>query len=654
MKISGKHIIIFIFFILVWCEKTSAQVSQRNIVLIIVDDLNDYTGFLGGHPQAETPEMDKLAEESIVFENAYCTSPVCAPSRTSFMSGKDAYYTRVYNNAQTAAVFRDNFKTEYGNETVITLLEYLKDNGYYTVGINKIYDLPGSDYDKTATDKCLKTLSWNEYIHISDSIILSYSAQLNQGFEADDLTWGILPDSLADEMADTKAVTEAISILNEYSEGTYNTCDKKLFMAVGISNPHVPLFIPASYYLPYYVKDFYNEPFILPYNFPDDAIPFNGVVMPPQPESAWADYYALPADGVAVNLAKSLFENFINFGDTITPLPLINDTLTIEHRKLIMSESKRANDVMAYLAGVKYADEQIGRLLNAIKENPALNENTIIILLSDNGYSLGEKNHWTKTALWETDVRVPFVIHTPDNYTARIKTPVSLLDLFPTVCDLADVAPPLLSDGTPYTDGLSLVPLFTNELAYGNERVILSSVEASNNEGSCFPQYSMRNRTSHYLKYASGFDDSDCVYDETYDETEFYEIGAERETDPNEWNNLTNDINYDSTKNTMEQWLPGGTHYMEAIEPLSENAANEESTFEIFPNPAQYDLHFIADVSNPVFVSIFELSGKPVLERMVTADAKHIHISVADLPSGLYIVKISSGETISTSRFIKL
>ena len=118
------------------------QVTRSpNILFIVMDDMNDYTGYLGGHPQAETPNIDALAASGMAFTQAYCNAPLCAPSRTSFMTGKLPNFTGILNNPQyydrisKPKRFRNVFG---GSNDVYTLPQWLKDEGdYYTVGIGK-------------------------------------------------------------------------------------------------------------------------------------------------------------------------------------------------------------------------------------------------------------------------------------------------------------------------------------------------------------------------------------------------------------------------------------------------------------------------------------------------------------------------------------
>jgi len=123
-------------------------------------------------------------------------------------------------------------------------------------------------------------------------------------------------------------------------------------------------------------------------------------------------------------------------------------------------------------------------------------------LIGDHGYALGEKKHWGKDALWETDVRTTLVITDMRNPKKQIcNRTVSLMDIFPTLCDILSVPYPKFSSGAPYLDGRSLVPLLNNAGLMW-ERPVLSSLEKEDGiEGSCFPQYSLRNEKFHYIRY---------------------------------------------------------------------------------------------------------------------------------------------------------
>ena len=111
------------------------QEQPKNIVFIAIDDLNDWVGFLGGHPDTRTPNMDRLARMGVVFENAYCAAPVSNASRAALLSGFRTSTTGVYGNAE---FMRESEVINNG----ITLPRYFSNHGYYASARGKIFHQP--------------------------------------------------------------------------------------------------------------------------------------------------------------------------------------------------------------------------------------------------------------------------------------------------------------------------------------------------------------------------------------------------------------------------------------------------------------------------------------------------------------------------------
>ncbi len=543
--------------------------APPNFIFIVVDDLNDYIEGYNGHPQVETPNINEIASNGTTFLNGYSNSPGCAPSRTSFLSGKDVAYTKVFNNEDYMSKFRSNFTAAEGNAEVFTLPEILKDSGgYYTYALEKIFhNAASNDYDKTTPDFCEKGLSWNKMKHFDETLDLI--AILDDYSFAPNFNWGMIPDSLEPLLQDYIMTDSAVQFISQFANGTYNTCDRPFFLALGYNRPHSSRYIPQKYFQPYYLQDIYEEPFVAPYNTPANAFPFNGHVMPPQPEPIYNDYYELPDLGVGQKLADfgEGYLELIEFTDDLPFLPEIEVGLTDEERTDILMQTAASNEDATFVAAVQYIDAMIGKVLDTLNAYPELLENTIIVLISDNGYAMGEKRHWTKWALWETDLRVPFIIADPSRPGNQISTKnASLLDIFPTICDLADVDYPTFADGSNYLDGHSIVPLLNNPNLL-IENPSLSTTKKTTGIGSCFPHYSVRNEKYHYIRYQKN-NNGDlgitvCDMGGIYYEEELYEIGINRETDPNEWNNLAADPNYAPVIDYLEEFMPGGSLYLQ-------------------------------------------------------------------------------------------
>ncbi len=548
-----------------------AQTSPPNIIFLIIDDLNDYTTALKGHPQTFTPNIERLEDWGTTFTNAHTSSPKCAPSRTSFITGKDLAYTQVYNNL-ACKPFREYFSDDDDNEEVFTMPEYFKDHGgYFTYGINKINHCFDTyfDYDSLTEDPCLKQLSWSKYslfIAGEDSLVRTYGNDNNDGTAG--LAWTPIPDSMETHMYDHRAVDTAAQFFRAYSDGTLDACGKPFFMYVGFRKPHEPFFIPEKYFNPEYCYDLYQDPLDLPFNEPENVYPFNGFVMPPQPDTIYEDFFHLPEGGLGQYMAAfdSVYFDILEEIEDMDTLPNVADGLTEEQQIEILHRVHSANVAMAYVAAVRYLDAQIGRLLDSLAAYPELMNNTILVLASDHGFSLGEKRHWEKGALWETDQRVPLIIsdmRAP--LEQQVSAPVSLLDIFPTLCTMADIPMPEFTDGTPYLDGQDLSPLLA-EPSRNMERPALSAYRERNTaQLSCRPQYSLRTDRFHYILYTSNGPEGslDCDPLNYYHEEELYEIGVARETDPNEWNNLAYDPDYAPVIEYLQQWLPDSALYLQ-------------------------------------------------------------------------------------------
>lgn len=541
-----------------------AQLPEKpNFLFILVDDLNDYQDIYDGHPQIETPHIDNLATSGIRFQNAYASCPGCAPSRTSMLSGKDAIYTQVFNNNDYSSNFRNNFTAAEGNETVFTLPEILKDSGnYYTMAINKVFhSQKQNDYDKITADPCAKNLSWNRMLDFEDGGTFDVDKEAYRYLGVFD--FGAVPNDMETDMVDYRAADSAILFLQQVADGTANTCDRPFFLALGIKRPHIDRFIPEQYFPEWFIDQLDSLEFPYPYNYPDNQYPANGFIMPPQPPAGqYSDFDNLPDGGIAEIMAEGgeFYDSLLAYLDTLSVFPEIDPSLTDEERKAIVSRSIEAAYNMTYFAASQFVDAQIGRVLDALNDLPDLADSTIVILVSDHGYALGEKKHWGKWTLWETVTRVPFIVSGPGlPANKRSSSTVSLLDVFPTVLDIAGVNSPTFSDGTPYLDGISILPILQQPTLQIN-RPAVSLYKRGSSTGSCFPHTSVRNNRYHMIRYRSNNDGtvgiSFCDSDTLIYENELYDIGINREVDPEEWVNLAGNPEYRPLMDYLSQMMP--------------------------------------------------------------------------------------------------
>ncbi len=377
-------------------EKPLRQAQGRPSVLLInVDDWNDWNEVLQGHPQAITPHIKRLAEQGVTFSNAICASPSCGPSRPSLFTGiAPARSGNVSNDNRGGWRF-------YAGPDAVTIPKLFSQNGWKSIGIAKNFhkgDAPEFDtyIPPFKTPKKLKGVG----------IKLNASA-----------VWDIA-DIPSSEMGDYKAATAGIETL----ESNVNP----LFLSVGIFRPHVPWIVPQKYF------DLYPpETLQLSERRPDDLADL--------PER-----FKLVA-GFEAKFGKG-------------------------YHDMLVEKGYDKQFVRAYLASVTFADEQVGRILDAWYASPYA-ETGYVVLWSDHGYMLGEKSAWSKIKPWYDSSRSNFMIAGPGLPKGAVcGKAVSLLDLYPTLIELLGLPNPPQA-----LDGNSLVPLLKNPNAEWDRPVRMTS-----------------------------------------------------------------------------------------------------------------------------------------------------------------------------------
>lgn len=443
------------FVVLVWgsclglaTDVRAEEKSPPNVLFLAIDDLNDWTGFLGGNPESHTPNLDRLAARGTVFTRAYCAAPACNPSRVALLVGQRPSSTGVYTNSQP---FRPVLPD------AITLPQHFMAHGYDVLGCGKIYH--GSFPDKQ---------SWHDYFNRPKDPVPA-KRPANGIANTSQFDWGPVKESDA-EMGDAHVVDWAIERMNQKR-------DKPLFLAVGLYRPHLPWYVPQEYF---------------------DQFPADKVTLPEVPDDDLDD---LPEYAIK-RMARP-------DGD---------------HRKVTESNNWH-NAVQGYLASIAFTDRQVGRLMDAFDKSP-LAKNTIIVMWGDHGWHLGEKKHWRKFTLWEEATRVPLLISAPGltEPGVRCERTASLLDLYPTLCELCDL--PVREE----LEGDSLKSLLANPQAKWDRPAITTHYR--NNHG-------IRTEKYRYIRYTDG---SEELYD--------------HQADPMEHKNLASDPAYTKVKQQLAQWLP--------------------------------------------------------------------------------------------------
>jgi len=223
MQARGNKMGIRLFIILLLA--TSAIAERRpNILFIAIDDMNDWTGFLGGHPQAQTPNMDKLAKRGVNFSNAHCSAPGCSPSRNALLYGVEPFNSGLY------AFYDQEGFSEKVLEGYASLPEFFKNNGYNTYGSGKIHHRR----DPTPVE-------WTEFYEKEKTNPLKFDdvegyLQGNKGKMRFSPSLNPLEDH-----TDYKNTTFGVDVLAREHEQPF-------FLAVGIVRPHLPFTCPKQFF----------------------------------------------------------------------------------------------------------------------------------------------------------------------------------------------------------------------------------------------------------------------------------------------------------------------------------------------------------------------------------------------------------------------
>ena len=198
--------------------------DKPNVLFIAIDDMNDWVGCLGGHPDVETPNLDRLADRGVVFTNAFCSAPACNPSRASLLTGI---------LPSTSGVYHNNQPWRPALPDAVTLPQHFMAHGYRAVGGGKIFH--GAYPDPP---------SWHEYFpsqtRNKPGDPMPPNRPLNGIPETAHFDWGPV-DVPDEEMGDWKVADWAIGELGKRH-------DKPFFLGVGIFRPHLPWYVPQKYF----------------------------------------------------------------------------------------------------------------------------------------------------------------------------------------------------------------------------------------------------------------------------------------------------------------------------------------------------------------------------------------------------------------------
>lgn len=342
--------------------------------------------------------------------------------------------------------------------------DFFEENGYKTMAVGKIYH--NGDAANTF-DEYGGKFSW---MGPKPEVRFNYDpAKIDHKTGSTQTDWAAYPeqDSL---MTDFQSAKWAVEKLGQKH-------DKPFFMGVGFVRPHVPWYAPQKWF---------------------DLYPLDEIETPPYKVND--------------------FDDIPEMGKRVADVPMMPTT-----EELIASKEWK-DVVRAYLACISFVDAQVGKVLEALKKSDYAN-NTIVVLWSDHGYHLGEKNRFAKQALWERDTRTVLIMKDPKGKKNQIcNAPVQLLDIYPTLTDMCQLPEYKLAEGN------SLTPFLENP-TLKSDRPSVSYYGVGN--------IAVRNERYRLMQYEDG-------------SMEFYDM----KQDPNEWNNLASDPNYQAEINELKAFIP--------------------------------------------------------------------------------------------------
>ena len=495
----------------------SAGKERPNVLFIVCDDLNHYVLHGKDAPQAKTPNIDGLARQGVTFANNHAVTPVCGPSRTCFWTGVYPQWHGNYN------VWKWDSIPLLKNS--VPMQQHFLNNGYEVYGTGKLFHegAGGPFYTRYGIPPNYGSWPWKgkgpeeNVPHPAQTEL--FTANLPQNIQRD-LNFGPLsnvpewkPDPAGkfpgyagwrsfgkpfryvndddrDQMPDEMSAQFAIEVLRQKH-------DRPFFLGVGFIRPHTPLYAPKKYF---------------------DMFPLESVQLPPRLTN--------DLDDCAVILRQHWLLGFQKFHAVMAGggVPLWRQW------------------VQAYLACMAFADEQVGAVLTALDQSPC-RDNTIVVLIGDNGYHLGEKDCIQKWQLWEESTHVPLFIRAPGAASGQVcQRPTSLIDLYPTLIDLCGLPKsPNAGKSEAPLGGHSLRPLLKDPRhgSWTGPTAALSVVshepDGATNTG---PHFSIRSEKWRYTLCSN-------------DEEELYDHVA----DPNEWTNLAKKPEYAKAKRELRAQL---------------------------------------------------------------------------------------------------
>lgn len=367
------------------CAVNQSKVKKKkfNVLFIAIDDLRPELGAYGAS-HIISPNIDKLAEEGILFRRAYVQQAICMASRASILTGLRPETNKIYTG--------ESVKKLVPNTT--TLNELFEENGYNVAGTGKIYhhNIDNKTQFQENYIESKKTWKARGYVLKESLEQKKLNTKHNRGpaYEFADVHDTIYKDGIN--------TLNAIRKMKEFKKK-----QKPFFLAVGLSKPHLPFVAPKKYW------DMYDPAKI-----------------------GFTDLKKRPKDSYSDAIRKSgELTNYYN-------IPRLYEDI---------ADSTALNLRRAYYSCITYADAQVGKLLSTLK-NLNLDKNIIVVLWGDHGYKLGDYNSWCKWSNMDIDTNIPLIFSHPDGLKGKESSEiVEALSIYPTLADLCGIEIPQHVEG---------------------------------------------------------------------------------------------------------------------------------------------------------------------------------------------------------------
>ena len=494
------------------CGSPEKDIVKPNILFVSIDDLRPTLGAYGD-TTAITPNIDQLASEGMTFRQNFTQVAVCAPSRASLMTGLRPDSTHVWHLGDK---FRDI------NPNTVTMPQYFSRFGYHTVNLGKIFHnyMPDSiSWDEPDLRPAqYKRPDWlkrdGETFYISKEVNSSQIKKRDSLLELKPVRyadgWNTGPAWEVAEVHDTMYYDGAQTELAKKILTRLAKKDKPFYMGLGYFRPHLPFAAPKKYW------DLYDSGKIPLASNPN--VPIN-------------------APGHTMNSMYELrhYDGFNKIGHPESSYRMSEDTTRILKH--------------GYYASVSYVDALLGNLISHMKKI-GIYENTIIIIWGDHGWKLGDHNSWGKMTNYNIDLKVPMIIRYPDqeNRGAQTFEITELIDMFPSLCELAGLEIP------DYMQGTSFVPLIKEpERPWKNAAFSQFHRRPQHSaDGKRYMGYSINTKKYHYIEWYN-WDHKTGTRGELKS-TELFDC----ENDPNETVNIAEERKLSNVVEGLSEQLASG------------------------------------------------------------------------------------------------